>query len=157
METLVQKPFTTSISSNATNNLPMKICYDQLSDNISLQNTEFLLVLTVFKRCGNQGILKFRDTPAEPHADKDGLRKSLIKYNDINQVISYKLRVRGLMYWPEAFGLGPIHLIEARIWASARSGQSDYPRTLQNSIICMFNILYERVDDGLVLVCWCIN
>ena len=47
------------------------------------------------------------------------------------------------------------------------SGQSDYPRipqdtpghpkTLQNSIICMFNILYERVDDGLVLVCWCIN
>ena len=46
-------------------------------------------------------------------------------------------------------------------------GQSDYPRTpqdtpghprtLQDSIICMFNILYERVDDGLVLVCWCIN
>ena len=43
------------------------------------------------------------------------------------------------------------------------SGQSDYPRTrqdtpghprtLQDSIICMFNILYERVDDGLVLVC----
>ena len=32
-----------------------------------------------------------------------------------------------------------------------------YPRTLQDSIICMFNILYERVDDGLVLVCWCIN
>ena len=24
-----------------------------------------------------------------------------------------------------------------------------YPRTLQDSIICMFNILYERVDDGL--------
>ena len=47
------------------------------------------------------------------------------------------------------------------------SGQSDYPRTpqdtpghprtLQDSIICMFNILYERVDDGLVLVCWRIN
>ena len=43
-------------------------------------------------------------------------------------------------------------------------GQSDYPqdtpgypRTPQDSIICMFNILYERVDDGLVLVCWCIN
>ena len=45
-------------------------------------------------------------------------------------------------------------------------GQSDYPRTpqdtpghprtLQDSIICMFNILYERVDDGLVLVCLCI-
>ena len=32
-----------------------------------------------------------------------------------------------------------------------------YPRTLQDSIICMFNILYERVDDGLVLVCWRIN
>ena len=27
----------------------------------------------------------------------------------------------------------------------------------QDSIICMFNILYERVDYGLVLVCWCIN
>ena len=48
-----------------------------------------------------------------------------------------------------------------------RSGQSDYPRTpqdtpghpktLQDSIICMFNILYKRVDDGLVLVCWCNN
>ena len=36
-------------------------------------------------------------------------------------------------------------------------GQSDYPRIPQDSIICMFNILYERVDDGLVLVCWCIN
>ena len=24
-------------------------------------------------------------------------------------------------------------------------------------IICMFIILYEPVDDGLVLVCWCIN
>ena len=32
-----------------------------------------------------------------------------------------------------------------------------HPRTLQDSIIGMFNILYERVDDGLVLVCWCIN
>ena len=32
-----------------------------------------------------------------------------------------------------------------------------HPRTLLDSIICMFNILYERVDDGLVLVCWCIN
>ena len=32
-----------------------------------------------------------------------------------------------------------------------------HPRTLQDSIICMFNILYERVHDGLVLVCWCIN
>ena len=48
-----------------------------------------------------------------------------------------------------------------------KTGQSDYPRTpqdtpghprtLQDSIICMFNILYERVDDGLVLVCWRIN
>ena len=44
------------------------------------------------------------------------------------------------------------------------SGQSDYPRTPQDtprtpqdSIICMFYILYERVDDGLVLVCWCFN
>ena len=47
------------------------------------------------------------------------------------------------------------------------NGQSDYPRTpqdtpghprtLQDSTICMFKILYERVDDGLVLVCWCIN
>ena len=36
------------------------------------------------------------------------------------------------------------------------AGQSDYPRTLQDSIICMFNILYERVDDGLALVYWCI-
>ena len=25
-------------------------------------------------------------------------------------------------------------------------GPSDYPRTLQDSIICMFNILYKRVD-----------
>ena len=40
---------------------------------------------------------------------------------------------------------------------SVFGGQSDYPRTPQDSIICMFNILYERVDDGLVLVCWCIN
>ena len=50
---------------------------------------------------------------------------------------------------------------------SSKFGQSDYPRTpqdtpghprtLQDSIICMFNILYEPVDDGLVLVCWCIN
>ena len=32
-----------------------------------------------------------------------------------------------------------------------------YPRTLQDSIICMFNMLYEHVDDGLVLVCLCIN
>ena len=32
-----------------------------------------------------------------------------------------------------------------------------YPRTPQDSIIYMFNILYERIDDGLVLVCWCIN
>ena len=32
-----------------------------------------------------------------------------------------------------------------------------HPKTLQSSIICMFNILYERVDDGLVLVCWGIN
>ena len=31
-----------------------------------------------------------------------------------------------------------------------------HPRTLQDSIICIFNILYERVDDGLVLVCLCI-
>ena len=50
---------------------------------------------------------------------------------------------------------------------SLNFGQSDYPRTpqdtpghprtLQDSIICMFNILFERVDDGLVLVCWCIK
>ena len=45
-----------------------------------------------------------------------------------------------------------------------KCGQSDYPRTPQDTpghprtaIICMFDILYERVDDGLVLVCWCIN
>ena len=31
-----------------------------------------------------------------------------------------------------------------------------HPRIPQDSIICMFNILYERVDDGLV-DCWCIN
>ena len=29
-----------------------------------------------------------------------------------------------------------------------------HPRIPQDSIICMFNILYERVDEGLVLVCW---
>ena len=39
----------------------------------------------------------------------------------------------------------------------AECGQSEYHRTPQDSIICMFNILYERVDYGLVLVCWCIN
>ena len=48
-----------------------------------------------------------------------------------------------------------------------KSGQSDYPRTpqdtpghprtRQDSIIYMFNILYDPVDDGLVLVCWCFN
>ena len=32
-----------------------------------------------------------------------------------------------------------------------------HPRTLQDSIFYMFNLYYERVDDGLVLVCWCIN
>ena len=56
----------------------------------------------------------------------------------------------------------------ANVWIfQLNDGQSDYPRTpqdtpghprtLQDSIICIFNILYERVDDGLVPVCWCIN
>ena len=36
-------------------------------------------------------------------------------------------------------------------------GHPRTPKTLQDNIICMFNILYERVDDGLVLVYWCIN
>ena len=46
---------------------------------------------------------------------------------------------------------------------SLNFGQSDYPRTpqdtpghpktLRDSIICIFNMLYERVDDVFVLVC----
>ena len=60
----------------------------------------------------------------------------------------------------------PIHLIQQKVMEMP-PGQSDYPRTPQDTpghprtlhdrIFCMFSILYERVDDGLVLVCWCIN
>ena len=32
----------------------------------------------------------------------------------------------------------------------------DTPGHSMTGFFCMFNILYERVDDGLVLVCWCI-
>ena len=68
----------------------------------------------------------------------------------------------GPVFWSRLFRRGPVKYNYPN-----RPGQSDYPRTpqdtpghprtLQDSIICMFNILYEPVDDGLVLVCWCIN